>query len=266
VIVIIAGRQDDAARWLVGQWKAYEARLLTPRDLSIAGWRHQPHPGRDHVAVVDGRAVPGVEIDGVLTRLGYVPEHELMHVVEHDRAYVAAEMTALLSSWLTGLGCPVLNRPTPTSLSGPAWRREQWVYSAARLGIPVCPVHRHARRTVGTDGKDSSHSGNFVAVVAGDCFGAPDRSVADHARQLASAAGVDLLAAHFTRVEGTYKLAGADLWPDVTLPGVADAILDCLSGGREPGFGHFGKGMPAGPTKPVSKIRTMPNVRRSRKG
>jgi len=233
VIVIIAGQQDEAARFLAARWKACDARLLTPRDLSIAGWRHQPHPGRDYTAVVDGRTVSGAEITGVLTRLSYVPEYELMHVVEHDRAYVAAEMTALLSSWLTGLTCPVLNRPTPTYLSGPAWRREQWVHFAAHLGVPVCPVHRNARRTVDPDAKDSSHPDNLVAVVAGHCFGAPNRTVADHARRLATAAGVDLLAAHFTRVEGTYKLAGADLWPDVTLPGVTDAILDCLSGRRQ---------------------------------
>ena len=233
MIVIIAGQQDEAARWLASRWKACDARLLGPRDLSIAGWRHQPHPGREYTAVVNQESVSGAEITGVLTRLSYVSEQELMHIAQSDRTYIASEMTAFLSSWLNSLRCPVLNRATPTCLSGPAWRREQWVHFAAYLGIPVCPVHRNARQTVDSDGMDSSHSDNLVAVVDGHCFGAPDRRVADHARQLASATGVDLLAAHFTRVQGTYKLAGADLWPDVTLPGVADAILDCLSGRRQ---------------------------------
>ena len=52
MIVIRAGQQDEAARFLAARWKAYDARLLTPRDLSIAGWRHQPYPSRDHIAVV----------------------------------------------------------------------------------------------------------------------------------------------------------------------------------------------------------------------
>jgi hypothetical protein len=233
VIVIIAGQQDGAARFLAARWKAYDARLLTPRDLSIAGWQHQPHPGREYMAVVDGQGVAGAEITGVLTRLSYVPEQELMHVVEHDRAFIAAEMTALLSSWLTGLGCPVLNRPTPTCLSGPAWRREQWVYFAARLGIPVCPVHRDTRLSADAAIGESLQLDSTITVVAGNCFGASDKIVAGYVRQLAGAAGVDLLAAHFARVNEECKLASADLWPDVTLPGVADAILDCLSGRRQ---------------------------------
>jgi hypothetical protein len=233
VIVIIAGQQDEAARFLAARWKGYDARLLTPKDLSIAGWQHQPHPGREYMAVVNGRAVAGAEITGVLTRLSYVPEQELMHVVEHDRAYIAAEMTALLSSWLAGLGCPVLNRPTPTCLSGPAWRREKWVYFAARLGIPVCPVHRDTRPSAGAPIGETLQLDSTITVVASSCFGASDKKVAAYARQLAGAAGVDLLATHFTRVNGKCRLASVDLWPDVMLPGVADAILDCLSGRRQ---------------------------------
>ncbi len=60
-------------------------------------------------------------------------------------AYVSAEMTAFLLSWLSGLDCPILNRPTPNCLSGPGWRQEQWIHLAARLGIPVDPVQRYAK-------------------------------------------------------------------------------------------------------------------------
>jgi hypothetical protein len=262
VIVIIASQQDEAARWLAARWGACGAQLLGPEDLSIAGWSYQPHPDRKYTAVVNQRSISGAEITGVLTRLSYVPEQELTHIAHPDRTYVASEMTAFLSSWLNALRCPVLNRATPTCLSGPAWRREQWIYFAAHLGIPVCSVHRNTRRTADPDDKHSSPPDNLVAVVAGRCYGAPDERVADQARQLARAAGVDLLAAHFTKVEGTHKFWGADLWPDVTLPGVADAILDFLSGRRQPRFEYFAKKTPTFPTKAVPRNSLMPSVRR----
>jgi hypothetical protein len=229
VIVILATRQDDVARLLAARWTAGDARLVTPQDLSIAGWRHQPHTGREHTAIVNGRSVSGAEITSVLTRLACVPEPELMHVAQHDRAYVAAEMTAFLSSWLTGLDCCVLNRPTPTCLSGPGWRKEQWVHFAASLRIPVCPVRRNTRQVIESTEGDS-HPGHIVTVVGRRSFGAPDKTIARYAQQLAEAAGVGLLAAHFNRIEGAYRLTSVDLWPDVTVPEIADAILEFFGG------------------------------------
>jgi hypothetical protein len=228
VIVIVAAQNDEPARFLITRWQAYGARQLTPRDLSTSGWRYQPHAGRDCTAIVSQRSVAGAEIAGVLTRLSWVSEQDVPHVVPHDRVYVASEMTSFLSAWLTGLKCPVLNRPTPTCLVGPAWRQERWVYLAARLGIPVCPVHRSTRQRGYAAEGDSPHPVNTVTVVAGRCFGTTDRLVASYARRLASAARVDLLAAHFKRVEAVHRLASADLWPDVTDPAVADTILDYL--------------------------------------
>jgi hypothetical protein len=100
-------------------------------------------PLLNSTAVVDGQVVAVEEISGVLIRLPYVFEQELLHIVPGDRAYVAAEMQAFLISWLSRLKCPVLNRPTPSYLLGPNWRPQQWVYTAAQVGIPVRPVHQH---------------------------------------------------------------------------------------------------------------------------
>ena len=148
MLVVVASRYDEIARSLVDCWAKQGAKLLTCDDLSVVGWRHSlrgvggdSSPLLDSTAVVDGQVVGVEEISGVLIRLPYVFEQELLHIVPDDRAYVAAEMQAFLISWLSRLKCPVLNRPTPSYLLGANWRPQQWVYAAAQVGIPVRPVH-----------------------------------------------------------------------------------------------------------------------------
>jgi hypothetical protein len=231
MFLIVAGKQDEGALSLAARWASYGAELLTPEDLSICGWRHHSHATQADIAVINRRAVATREISGVLTRLPCVSEQELMHIVPNDRAYVASEMTAFLLSWLATLNCPLLNRPTPTCLSGPGWRTEQWVHLAARLGIPVSPVCRHARLHEDISTGIAQHPHDTLTVVGNRCIGVCDGMRAVHARRLATAAGVDLLAAHFTSVEGAPRLLRADLWPDVTSADVADAILEYFRGG-----------------------------------
>jgi hypothetical protein len=223
VLVVVASRLDVGARALVDRWT--EVRVLTCEDLSVAGWRHRP--GETSTAVIGGEIVPAAEIEGVLIRRSRVLEWEPDYISPKDRAYVAAEMTAFLRSWLSGLGCPVLNRPVPTCLSGPGWCREQWVQTAARLGIPVRPVRW--RLEAPTDAPEAA----FTATVVGDRWlGAVDARSAVWASRLAGAAGVDLLVARFGESESGFELLDADPWPDVSSPEVADAILEYLSEGR----------------------------------
>jgi hypothetical protein len=225
VLVVVASRLDEGARTLADRWT--EVRVLTCEDLSVAGWRHRP--GGPSTAVVDGEVIPAAEIEGVLTRRSRVLEWEPDHIVPADRAYVAAEMTAFLRSWLSSLGCPVLNRPVPTCLSGPGWCREQWVRTAVRLGIPVRPV----RWRLGASASVPEDEPATTATVVGErCLGAADRASAAWALRLARAAGVDLLAARFGEAEAGFELLDADPWPDTSSPEVADAIHDYLSKGR----------------------------------
>jgi hypothetical protein len=226
VLVVVAGRCDEKARELAGRWAPYGAAVLTCEDLSVAGWRHLlDDPGASEV-VIDGRAVAAREITGVLTRLSYVPERELRRIVLEDRSYVAAEMTAFLYSWLAGLRCPVLNRPALTCLSGPGWRHEQWVYTAARLGIPVEPVTWRFDYEAGLPEEDVTPPDTIVTVVGGRCPGASDGTLAAQARRLAGISGVDLLAVRFREMEDGFRLHSADPWADISSPEVADAMLE----------------------------------------
>jgi hypothetical protein len=226
MILIMAGEQDQSARLLAERWNQFGAEILSPADLSQSGWRHYAANPSEDTAVINRQTVFVGKITGVLTRLPYVSERELMHIVPPDRAYVAAEMTAFLLAWLTGLTCPLLNRPTPTCLSGCDWRSEQWVYLATLLGIPVIPVRRHARCLEESTAKESIDTFDTVTVIGDRSIGAIDESRSAYARRLAAAAGVDLLAVHFRTVGGEPRLLSADPWPDISSTEVADGMLE----------------------------------------
>jgi len=231
MLVIIASRYDKAALALVERWSAHDAALLTCEDLSMVGWRHYLDAADVSTAVVSGQVVATAEITGVLTRLPCVTEHELVHIVPADRAYVATEMTAFLAFWLSELACPVLNRPTPACLMGPNWCPERWVHAAAQLGMPVCPVHRQATLTADVSAANHEQQPITITVVGRRCFGTVDETLTRHAHRLAAAAGVDLLTIYLSSRESDPHFLGADLWSDIASPDITDAILEYLCGG-----------------------------------
>jgi hypothetical protein len=230
VLLIVANRYDTAAEALAGRWSVHDAHLLRCTDLSTSGWCHCLTDPRVSTAVIDGRVIGTGEITGVLTLLPWVTADQLIHIIPEDRAYVAAEMTAFLVSWLSGLTCPVLNRPTPTCLAGPGWRPEQWVHAAARMGIPIRPIRRSIILTTDPLREDAVADLRpaTVTVVGERCFGDVDNALTGHARRLAAAVGVSLLTVHFDGPGADARLRGAVLRPDISSPEIADAILELL--------------------------------------
>lgn len=226
MLVVVASRLDEGTGTLAD--RGADVRVLTCEDLSVAGWRHVPGASGTSRAVVGGEVIPAAGIAGVLTRRSRVHEWEPAHIVPGDRAYVAAEMTAFLRSWLSGLVCPVLNRPSAACLSGPGRCREEWVRAAVRLGIPVRPI----RWSLGSQTDVPEDEPAFTATVVGErCLGAADRASSEWALRLARAAGVDLLAVRFGEAETGIELLDADPWVDVSGPEVADEILEYLGEG-----------------------------------
>lgn len=231
MLAVLASPHDRRARDLVDRWARWDAALLSAGDLSRPGWRHDLRSPGSGTAVIGGRPVPVADLAGVLVLWPAVFEQELLHIVPAERSYVAAEMTAFLRSWLSQLPCPVLNRPTATSLSGPSWRPEQWVHAASRLGIPVRPVRRRARLVRGDAAPVEDLPGACpVTVVGRRCIGDVDTILAAHARRLAVAADVELLTVYFLGGQRDAPLLTADPMPDVTQPDLADAIRAHLLG------------------------------------
>lgn len=226
MIVIFASRFDDSARSLAARWKNYDASLLTCDDLSVTGWRQFLNHKGTNRAVVSGEVVDVTNIDGVLIRWPGVFAQELVQIAPDDRDYVASEMMAFLFWWFSTLNCPVINKPTPVNLSGPAWRLEQWTHLAAKLGIPVKPARRHvAPGTV--DNEPAEPATALVTVVGNCCFGDVDALLLEQSRQLARAAGVSLVKVGFNGPNADSVLTEVNLIPELT-DEVADALLDLL--------------------------------------
>jgi hypothetical protein len=203
--------------------------LLTPADLSHCGWLHRVGHIETSMAVIGGRRIAARDLRGVVTRLPAVSEDDLEHIAAPDRAYVAAEMQAFLLSWLMALRCPVLNRPTPASLAGPAWRPAQWTRAAARLGLPVTPVVEQVSFARTRSARGTSRPQCVTVTVVGQrIIGAVEPLLARQARALATAAGVDLLAVRFSGRASGAAFVGAHLWPDIAVAPIAAAIFAYL--------------------------------------
>jgi hypothetical protein len=65
-------------------------------------------------------------------------------------------------------------------------------------------------------------------MVGDRCFGEGEGALAMHARRLAAATGVNFLAVRFDSAEGSARLLGGDLRPDISSPEIADAIFENL--------------------------------------
>jgi hypothetical protein len=227
MIVILASRYDKTAEWLATRWAAAGADgcVLTCEDLSVSGWQYRPSQPLAGTAVVGGREVATNAIRGVLTHLPHVSDLELIHIDPPDRAYVAAEMTAFLTVWLSDLPCRVLNRPSPGCLTGPSFIAEQWVAAASKLGMRIRPTRTRL-------GLNRSHEIEReapvarVTVIGSRCFGEVDEVLRRRASQLACTMGVDMLGVHFSGSEPDALFVGVSTSPDISTPDVADAILD----------------------------------------
>ncbi len=229
MIVIFASPFDSHAKRLAAVWSDHDVKILSSRDLSSIGWRHYVGCADKGSAVVSGEVVSVETITGVLIRWPGVFVQELTHISQADREYVAGEMTAFLVSWLSALKCPVINRPTPLQLTGPPWRREQWIHAAARSGIPVRAYNREVTRiTEPTAEKVAPVPSTIVTVVGSRRFGSANAALLEKAGRLAELAGVCLLQVGFDTSSDEAHFANANLTPDIDGE-VAEAVLNILT-------------------------------------
>jgi hypothetical protein len=232
MIIILASRWDATTEALAACWASRPIGIMTPRDLCVSGWSQRlgacdADTDLSDMAVVQGRSIPQREITGVLTRLPWVTEDEVIEIAAHDRAYVAAEISAFLLFWLSRLRCRVLNPPTPTCLSGPYWRAEKWVHMAARVGIPVLPVRRDTR-SESREGVSPSTTTVAVTVIGRRVFGKAHREILNQSRRLAELANVALLTLRFASAERGAAFIDADTFPTLDDDTFRQAALEYL--------------------------------------
>ena len=233
MLVVIASNYDKAAWSFVEHWANDGVTLLTPKDLSVVGWRHYLGNTKNSTAVVGGKIIEVAQITGVLTCLPTVFAQELFHIVPNDRTYVAAEMTAFLLSWLNTLKCPILNRPTANCLQGPNWRSPQWIYAAAQVGMSVRPLNQHIALGAENLPEVTAENSVMVTVVGKRCIGEFDPILATQARYLADAVAVDLLTVYFSKADADAEFLSANLGADISQPAIATAILEYFNEGKK---------------------------------
>jgi hypothetical protein len=169
---------------------------------------------------------------------------ELPHIVPDEREYFASEMMAFLVAFLISLPCPVINTPSPLSLVGPRLLHEQWLARAIAAGMTVRPWRRGASAAVGgcqvvaqhPTSDSGEHDGSGVrtySLVGRRCFAEPDTetpspAIVDQLRRLAAAVGVQVMTAQFVRQDRELCFVGATTTVDVSIPAVADAILEIV--------------------------------------
>jgi hypothetical protein len=222
ILIVLASRRDAAAAKLVAAKSHFCVRMMTPEDLSQPGWNFRLHDPAGSIAMLAGSPVSASAIAGVVTRLPGVTEHDLPHIAQSDRTYLAAEMNAFLLAWLTSLECPIVNRPTPQCLSGTHWRQEKWVLMAERLGIPARPVVRRDNEAIDEVDAKSQHT---VTVVGDKYIGAVAPALAERAHALAEAAAAEVLAVEFDGQGRDARFVNASLWPDLGDGRIADAVI-----------------------------------------
>ena len=199
----------------------------------LASWHFEPGAAERSALVVDGRRVVAGELTAVLSRLPWVDPARLEAIVPDDRAYVAAETSASLVAWLAALPCPVLNRPTPACLVGPAWAPQQWALAAARAGLRVAAVEERAAR----GGRCAEAAPSpvratraTVTVVGGRCVGEVAPALVAGALRLATEARVALLGVSFDGAEADAHFLGATPTPDLDTPAALHALVARLRG------------------------------------
>ena len=171
--------------------------------------------------VADGRTLPVAVISGVLNLLPFVPEFELFTIGKSDRRYVASEISAMLTYFLTEIECPVINRPSAEFLGGPGWRPEQWFLACRQAGIATRAVRRRSR-AVATEVKPGDLKA--VSIVGGIFAGAIGAVDLPSLAALARLANATFLTAFFECDQGVDVFHSARLTPDVGDAEVLGAI------------------------------------------
>ncbi len=231
MILIFSNRSDHAARDSVLRAGQTDLVWSTPRELSSAGWVHQLGTRPRWQASVGAGLLDAARVRAVVTRASAVLDDDLPHIAADERGYVAMEMHAFMLGWLASLPSAVVNRPRESSLSGPAWRREQWLQLAARADIPIVQPRRNTHSDMNWLEAEPRSIHAHPWALAGRAYDAPTPELADWTLRLAEVAQLELVHARFVQRAGLgWALTAASATPALERPGVLERLLVELRG------------------------------------
>jgi hypothetical protein len=156
MILLLTHLHDDSAIRLSGALRraGSDCVVATVESLSFAAHRrHRVHDAGVHtlVELAGGVVVDSDEIDGVINRVCSPPDLAWRHASTEEYQYATSELQAFMLSWLSGLQCPVRNRPDAQCLAGPSPHPTVAFVEAARCGLsqpPERPTERMRRMRV----------------------------------------------------------------------------------------------------------------------
>jgi hypothetical protein len=228
MILVLASIIDEAAASFVKHLASdADAALITCTDLASSPLNLH-HPNFDASTITVARETIRVDrLAGFVNLLPVVLPDELIFYDEAERDYQAAEIHALLTFFLSSLACPVINRATATSLTGPFHNPLGWRQLARSLGIPVSGIAICSNAfanpfTVPADG------GSIEVACLGNRVIVPSSTVADtQTLILAQHGGVEYLRAVYIRdASGDARYLTAYTTPDVKSAPTRAAIAD----------------------------------------
>ena len=223
--LILCSAMDASAQWaasgLAGLLPGPLELVLTETLAEGATWEHRVEGDATHLkaTLADGRVLCGSRIKGVVNRLMAPTPARTRWPNEAEQVYVQGEVHAFYLSWLQGLPCVMINRPSPTCLGGRFFRVSEWLYRAAKAGLKIAPYRQ--TNDDGGDGYSLPVPDGAVlqsVVVAGSCvFPAwMPATVKAGCVQLAKDTGLDLMGADLYLDEsGEWCFAGANSSPDL---------------------------------------------------
>jgi hypothetical protein len=224
------------------QWAASGLAGLLPGPLEVvlaetladgATWEHRVSSDAVHlkVALADGRVICGSKIKGVVNRLMVPPQARVRWPSEVEQGYVHGEVHAFHLSWLHGLPCVMLNRPSPSCMGGRYFRASEWMYRASMAGLKT--VSYLQSDDDGGDGYSLSVPEGVVrqsVIVAGECVFPAwlPAQVKTACVQLARDTEMELMGVELYLDEiGEWCFAGGNSNPDLVAGGMP--LLECLA-------------------------------------
>lgn len=225
--VLVLATEDDAPAQMLADRLGEAAVVVGPQDLSRPGWTYARSTWR-RTGVWRRGPFRADDLTAVISLIPAIQPVHLPHVRSRDRDYVAAEMTAFLRAWLTGLSCPAVNPPTATCLSGPALTAHQWVIVCARLSVPTQPAQLAVPAVSG--GRPTS-AAYRVTVCCGTATAARPCSAVlpEHARRLAAQVRAEWLAVTFDGGHDQAAVCQVETWPDLADPSTREALVHALT-------------------------------------
>jgi len=247
-VVVLADATDRGASLVASRVArrigGRSVRLLRPEELALARWSQRiASDGRasTRLTLRDTETIDGSQVRVLLNRVRLLEPISFRRASPKDRDYAAAELHAVVASWLAELG----DRAVPSARRHP-WvvpplSELQWRRAAADVDLPLADMRvanapRFAPRSVvGNDADDHVPAVPPDAPTAGSIlvagrrttgFGSPRIRAA--CRALGERLGYPLLECRFTPAEPAPVLCSVDPRPSLEEPWAAETAARFL--------------------------------------